>query len=238
MITYDKYKSKENFSNINKQVLNVKENIDNIRFFSNILDVVSITRLEETTEDSTNSLYIIKDYELYTTTNSYNDLKCPLCKKKDCLNHYKEYKRNITLYINSYKIEALITITVLECNHCRKSKVKKQHYHALLPVCIFPYHIYSSNSVIKTIYEKEILNLKIEDIVERRKISHQLLYKWLKGFKQYLLSSYSILETNTLTDTVIEIQEALYWFISNFYQTYHHPFFLFRTTCVPLVITL
>lgn len=210
------------------------ENITNIDKFSNILEIISINEINYSTESSI--LNDIKDYENYAISNDFKDLKCPLCKHDNVLHYHKEYQRNITFNIDNYEVNAKISITVLECSYC-KNNTDKQHFHALLPIFIFPYHIYSESFILDVLNDRLINNKKIEEIIETRKISHQLFYKWLRGLKKYSVSASTILEIKAeITDIIKYIKKDPYLFLFQFFDNYYHPFFLFRLTCVPLVI--
>lgn len=181
-------------------------------------------------------LYLIKAYEISMRMNDFVCLKCPLCKHKHIFSYHKEYIRDIIFYVGEYEITAKLHITVLECSFC-KQQPEKQHFHALLPDFIFPYHIYSAILILDCLYERFIKKAKIEAIIEKRNISHQLFFKWLRGLKIYKFSSSTILSIEANIVLVItEINDNLYSFLNKFYQTYYHPFFLFRVTCIPLVI--
>lgn len=63
------------------------------------------------------------------------------------------------------------------------------------------------------------------------------MVKWLNGFKKYLTVSSTILETElSIKQVLIEIKRCKDEFQYSFYQDYFHPYFLFRATCVPLII--
>ena len=74
-------------------------------------------------------------------------------------------------------------------------------------------------------------------MLEERNISYQLYYKWLRGLDKYKTSASTILLVkNEIIEVIIKIKEDMYKFLSEFYLSYHHPFFLFKLTCVNLVI--
>ncbi len=209
--------------------------IDNLNNFSNIIEVIHINKLDF--QITSNILKDIKEYENYIKANDFSDLKCPLCKHDNVLHYHKEYQRDLIFQINDNEIISKITITVLECSYCKKMNKGKQLYHALLPAFIFPYHIYSGNIILDTLNKRLIEEEKIQQIIEKRNISHQLFYKWLKGFKKYSISASTILECdNNIIDIIKAIIKDPHSFLLKFFKTFYHPFFLFRLTCVPLVI--
>lgn len=113
----------------------------------------------------------------------------------------------------------------------------KQKYHALIPDFIFPYHAYSANYIIKTLYNLLINKIKVSELIRSRQISHQLLYKWLKGLNTYSIASSIVLHVEAKIITIIECLYLLNSsFLLEFYQTFNHPFF-FKPTCVPLSVT-
>lgn len=221
---------------IENKINKIKQDINEINNFSSKLEVVSINKIDET-EDNFDILYIINAYENITNTNDYSFCECPQCNHNNCMHYHKEYQRNIIFHIGGYEIIAKINIVVLECNFCKEVNKGKQHFHALLPDYIFPYHIFSSNIIIKALSDRVIKNIKIEIIIEKLNISHQLFYKWLRGLKKYLLTSSIILATQiNIKDILNKLIENKDEFLYLFYKEYHHPYFLFKLTCVPLVI--
>ncbi len=179
----------------------------------------------------------IKEYENYVKANDFSDLKCPLCKHDNVLHYHKEYQRDLIFQVSNDEIISKINITVLECSYCKEKNKGKQHYHALLPIFIFPYHIYSEEFILDTLNERLIEEEKIQEIIERRNISHQLFYKWLNGLKKYSASACTILGCNiNIIDIIKAIIKDPHLFLFQFFKNFYHPFFLFRLTCVPLII--
>lgn len=73
--------------------------------------------------------------------------------------------------------------------------------------------------------------------MESKRISHQLLYKWLNGLSAYRIVSSIILSiSGNLKDILSLINKDRFNFYQMFFDKYDHPFFLFRETCVPLAI--
>lgn len=179
---------------------------------------------------------LIKGYYNYCNTNLFNDLKCPCCKKTGLLHFHKTYERNIIYMVDDEIVEDTINITVLVCEHCKKNN-NCQKYHALLPFFIFPYHQYSSNTIIGSIYDRIINDMKLEAILEKVRITHKLFYDWIRKVNKYLLSSSIILKIKTDIKLVVEkIYKLNEKFLMEFYDAYNHPYFLFKLTCVPLRI--
>ena len=227
-------KSYKNFQN---DVEKVKVNIENIRDFSNILEVESINKLNLSSQNDTSILYYIKVYESLLTVNDYSNFKCPLCKKEHTLSFHKTYERNIIIHLDGYEVIAKISLIVLECAYCKEYNRNSQHYHAIIPDYIFPYHIYSSNIIMNCLIEHYLKELTIKQIIEQANISHQLYYKWLNELKKYLTVSSVILKTKAnIKEILTEIKSRLEELQYNFYQSYNHPYFLFKETCVPLII--
>ena len=152
------------------------------------------------------------------------------------MHFHKTYERNLIFYYDDCEIICRIDIIVLECSYCKEHNKDKQHYHALLPSFILPYHTYSSYIIMDTLYyglTKEQFNKMLEE----RNISYQLYYKWLRGLDKYKTSASTILLVkNEIIEVIIKIKEDMYKFLSEFYLSYHHPFFIFKLTCVNLVI--
>ena len=239
MITYNTGKIKSNLSKsmefVDKIIPTIKHDINSLKEFSNILEIESIRKIDNIST-SFDILYLIKAYEIKVQMNDFDNLKCPLCKHEHAFCYHKEYTRDIIFYVGQYEITAKINITVLECSFCKQNK-DIQHFHALLPDFIFPYHVYSGNLILDCLYERLIRNIKIQVIIEKRNISHQLFYKWLRELEKYKVSSSTILGTEVdIKQIITGIQTDLYSFLNRFYQTYYHPFFLFKVTCIPLVI--
>lgn len=239
MITYNTEKIKSNLTKsieaVDKVISTIKYNIHSLKDFSSILHVQSIRKVDNVSA-SFDILYLIKAYEISIQMNDFDNLKCPLCRHKYAFCYHKEYTRNIIFYVDQYEITAKIYITVLECSFCKQCQ-EAQHFHAILPDFIFPYHIYSSILILGCLYERLIEKAKIETIIEKRNISHQLFYKWLRGLEQYKLSSSTILGIEAdIKLLIVNINNNPYSFLNQFYQTYYHPFFLFKVTCIPLVI--
>ena len=227
----------KSYKNYRNDVEKVKINIENIRDFSNILEVESINKLNVSSQNDTSILYYIKVYESLLTINDYSNFKCPLCKKDHTLSFHKTYERNIILHLNGYEVIAKISLIVLECAYCKEYNRNSQHYHAIIPDYIFPYHIYSSNIIMNCLIEHYLKELTINQIIEQANISHQLYYKWLNEFNKYLVVSSVILKTKAnIKEILIEIKSRLEELQYNFYQSYNHPYFLFKETCVPLII--
>lgn len=237
MIAYSFNNDKGNINNkLFIEIENIKKDINLLKDFSSILEIVNIRKLDNISF-SYDILLFIKAYELLHQINDYSSFQCPLCGKKNILNFHKQYQRDCIFYVGNYEITAIVNITVVECSFCKENKEHIQHYHAILPSFLFPYHIYSSNIILDTIYQKEINQIKLNVIMSQRNISHQLLYGWLKGMKKYQLSASTILELpNVLEKIIIDVRKNLEQFLKLFYEQYHHSFFLFRLTCVPLVI--
>ena len=230
-------KIKNLFQKFEFEVNKVNNNIESIKEFTNIFNVECINKLDNNKENDTNVLYYLKAYEEIIKVNDYTFCKCPLCKKENTLIFHKIYERNIILHINGYEIIGKIKLIVLECKYCKKINKGKQHYHVLFPDFIFPYHIYSSNIIMKALIDKFVIKLKINEIIERARISHQLYYKWLKEFNKYLMVSSILLKTKTIIEEVLtEIETRLDELQYECFENYYHPYFLFKKTCVPLII--
>ena len=85
--------------------------------------------------------------------------------------------------------------------------------------------------------EHYLNELTINQIIEQANISHQLYYKWLNEFNKYLIVSSVILKVKAnIKEILTEIKNRLEELLYNFYQSYNHPYFLFKRTCVPLII--
>ena len=207
---------------------------DILNDFSILSDII-INKTNHISDDNT-ILNKIRDYETIRKINDYNEYKCPLCGKREVLYFHKTYERNLIFYYNNCELICKIEIIVLECSYCKKHNKGKQHYHALLPNFILPYHIYSSYIIIDTLY-LSLTKGQIIKIIDERNISHQLYYSWLRGIDKYKTSASTILLVkNEIIEVIIKIKEDMYKFLSEFYLSYNHPFFLFKLTCVNLVI--
>ncbi len=220
----------------------IENNINNIYEFSNILHNINITELSYPlkclAESNVNLLYMIKAYESYVCVNDFSHLACPSCGYSEHLHYHKSYDRNLIFYFNQYKIEAKIALAVLKCSYCSKKKNNPQKYHTIIPEFIFPYHIYSADTIIKTLYNNIINKIKLNQLMESLKISHQLFYQWVKGIHSYIMPSSVILQVKADIIAIVKsIYKFNYSFLLGFYNTYNHPFFLFKPTCVPLSIT-
>ena len=238
-----------NYQNINQNfkqmyqiyqndIKKVEDNIENIRYFSEFLEVISINKLKVKEQKSDILLYI-KIYELLLTINNYDSFKCPLCKKSNTFHYHKTYQRNIVFHYDDYEIVAKIELIVLECLYCKDYNRSIQHYHAIIPDFIFPYHIFSRDIIINCLIKRYIDKMLIRMVIEQANITHQLYYKWLKEFNKYLLVSSIILQTkNQIIDVLQEMKERLDKLQFGFYQNYNHPYFLFKLTCVDLAIML
>ena len=177
---------------------------------------------------------IIKAYDNYRDCNDFGDLICPLCKNKS-LKFHKTYERNLTYYINNELVNIKINIIVCKCNHCTKAH-NKQKYHAILPEFILPYVIYEASTIINAI-NAYLRKEKLNEILEKLKITHKLFYDWLRKIKIYTLSSSIVLKTiDDINIVVLEIVNTNSIFLKDFYDIYQHPFFLFKLTCIPLCI--
>ena len=224
--------------NYKKDINNVENNIENIKNFSNLLEIININKLNIKEKNTENILYYLKMYETILTINDYTSFKCPLCKKEHTLSFHKTYERNIIFHLFNYEIVAKIKLIVLECSYCKEYNKDIQHYHAVIPDYIFPYHTYSSNIIMNCLIEHYLNKLIIKEVIEQANISHQLYYKWLNEFNRYSLISSIILQTkNEIKEILKEIENGLEALQHSFYQNYNHPYFLFRKTCVFLVIT-
>lgn len=178
--------------------------------------------------------YAINCYYNYCDCNNYNDLKCPNCNNHS-LSFHKTYERNLTYYYNKKVYNIIINITVCKCDHCSKTE-STQKYHAILPDFVLPYIIYESSTIMKSLYDY-YNGIKVQQILERLEISHKLFYDWLKKLYTYSFSASIILEVDNNIKTVIfKIIEYDSMFLNIFYYNYNHPFFLFKSTCVPLCI--
>ncbi len=222
---------------INKVKKELSEDIHQIKTLSPVLEVRSIID-SDNTHNNFFILYIVIIIEYLLTINSYTSFRCPFCKHNHCLTFHKTYKRTIIFCLYGHEITAYISLIVLECSFCKNNKKAPQHYHALIPDGISPYHTYSTWIILDALSDRMIDKIKVQQIIEINKISHQLFYQWLNGFMAYQLSSSIVL--NVKNDEV-EILLALFHdpqnFFFRFFIQYYHPFFLFRKTCVPLAIT-
>lgn len=226
----------KSINKFNEKFTEISNDINKIKNFSSILEVSSIENTNMNNNDSYDTINEILLYEETYTINNYKELTCPCCKNKGTLSFHKLYPRNIVFTVGNYLITGTINLVVLECSHCKHFK-GRQHFHTLFPNFIFPYHSYSSEIILESIGEK-FDEQKIEDIVNKYKISHQLLYYWISIFNKYLLSCSIILKSQILIVLIIRrINENKRTFLELFYQQYFHPFFLNRKTCVPLAIT-
>lgn len=179
---------------------------------------------------------IIKIYNNYRDCNDFSNLKCPCCKKSGHLKFHKTYERNLSYYYNSQILDIKINIIVCKCTNCEQMH-NVQKYHALLPEFILPYSIYEASTIIKSINDY-FNHEKLVNIIEKLQINHKLFFDWLKKVNKYALSSSIVLKTKNDIKTVIsEIVKNNSQFLINFYDDYSHPFFLFKSTCVPLCIT-
>lgn len=240
MISLNNEKIKQDLEQLlkkhNKSIDLINENIENLKNFSEILEINSIVKLDTNYPNDLSLLYYLKYYEELIYVNDYHSFKCPLCKNNE-LSFHKTYFRNIVLHINNYEINATINLIVLECNYCKKYNKDNQHYHALIPDIIFPYHIYSSNIIMNVLIEKKLNKLKIEEIVLKYQISHQLYYIWLNELKDYMIVTSIILGCkNEITDILKELKINLEKLQYDIFKKYFHPYFLFKKTCVPLII--
>lgn len=241
MISLNNEKIKQTMNQLiekyNKSIDLINENINNLKHFSEILEINSIVKLDTTYPNDLSLLYYLKYYEELLYVNDYHSFRCPLCKKHNELSFHKTYSRSIVVHINNYEINATINLIVLECHYCKEYNKGNQHYHALIPDIIFPYHSYSSNIIINVLIEKELNKLKIEELILKYQISHQLYYKWLKELKEYMLVTSIILESkNEIIDILKELKIKLEKLQYDIFKQYNHPYFLFKKTCVPLII--
>ena len=221
----------KNFNLFLKNDVTFEDILNDFSILSNII----VNKIDNVSGDNT-ILNKIKDYETIRNINDYSEYRCPLCGKKEVLHFHKTYERNLIFYYDDYEVICKIDIIVLLCSYCKEHNKGKQHYHALLPSFILPYHTYSSYIIMDTLYyglTKEQFNKMLEE----RNISYQLYYKWLRGLDKYKTSASTILLVkNEIIEVIIKIKEDMYKFLSEFYLSYHHPFFLFKLTCVNLVI--
>jgi len=216
-----------------------EKSIDWINDYSELLIINNITTSDLVTNDDKDFLHFIKCYENLLHTNDFSMFKCPICKNHNFRFH-KLYTRNIVFNINKYLIEGTIGIIVIECQNCKeKHNIDNdiQHYHAILPDAIFPYHAFSSSIILNALSDK-IKKIKNEIILNRYQISRQLLNKWLKIFEQYLVSSSTILKIMIDKQLIIQgIINTKNRFQYQFFEIYFHPYFLNKRTCVTLAIT-
>lgn len=180
---------------------------------------------------------IFNSYNTYVNCNIFDDLRCPCCKNKGVLSFHKTYPRNFSYIENDNKIDVLLDIAVLKCEHCTKCN-NKQKYHALLPFFVLPYHIHEASMIINAAYQYILKQMKLREILERLKITHKLFYDWIKKINKYLLPASIILkENNDLIKVIKKIYSYKEQFLIEFFYNYQHPYFLFRITCIDLCIT-
>ncbi len=176
--------------------------------------------------------YAVKMYYHYCDCNNFNNLKCPCC-RKCLLSFHKRYERNLVYYYNGKVNNITVNIAVCKCEECSKIK-DRQKYHAILPDFVLPYIIYEASAIMKVLsdyYNK----MKIQQIIDKYQICHKLLYDWIKKINIYSFSASVVLGINNIVTTVISnIIDQNSSFLNRFYYDYHHPFFLFKSTCVPL----
>ncbi len=175
--------------------------------------------------------YAIEKYNHYCNCNDFHNIKCPSC-RKESLSFHKRYERNL-IYYNGKMQNTIICIVVCKCEECSKFS-GKQKYHAILPDFILPYTVYESSTVMNAL-DDYYNNMKIQQILERLEIRHKQFYDWIKKLNIYSFPSSIVLGINNDIKIIIEsIVKQKNDFFNQFYYDYHHPFFLFKLTCVPL----
>ncbi len=115
---------------------------------------------------------LIKEYE---SEENYEYIECPHC-KSDNLIRYGSYKRNIGILGNYFKIK----IKRVKCKNCNCT-------HALIPSFIMPYFQNEVNFIVLGITLRELEEEKITEVSEILNVTRQLIYFWIRRFKNHLM---------------------------------------------------
>lgn len=165
----------------------------------------------------------IDDYENYVSANDFSTQYCPKCKIKGKFKRNTKYQRNLTYKNNEEIVNDVMTIYVVECRSCGR-------YHALLPGFLFPYHIFSAPIIVEVLHQRLCNSLKLLKIVDKYKITHQLMYYWLKllrKFQGYISTVFDEIVLQ-LVDQLNKMFDDLELFTKNFHIQHKFMFFLFK----------
>ncbi len=163
--------------------------------------------------------------------NNYSKFKytSPCCGAKHSLTRHAYYCRHIIYIENgSLKINELKILRV-KCSSCNTT-------HAILPNDVIPYSIYSFTFTFQVLYLYYNKNkLKNKDILNKYRISHQVLYHLISKFIYFLQECILFLRTlNCFTQDPLEILEAIkyqHYHVENFLYSYffnNRKFFLMK----------
>jgi transposase len=145
--------------------------------------------------------------------------KCPNCGAIGQFKAHGDYERHVIVLIDEKVHHEIIRIKRVKCLSCCRT-------HALLPSFIIPYCSYTYSFILKCLEERVINRTKLVEVCEQYDISFQLLYSWLKRFKEHHVQSYQVYGRGRLflKETLVQILQDFSSFINLFYQEHRYPF--------------
>jgi hypothetical protein len=161
-------------------------------------------------------------YEYYNKvdTYSYKDY-CTNCKSINDFSKHSTYERNCVFLNDSNSLsETTIIITVVKCNNCSK-------YHALIPSFLFPYHVYSSMTILFVLNKrKEEKELKLLKFLDSLNINYYTYFYWYNKSFIILTKSTTIIgnliKNNNTISYIISFFDD---FVTNYYKNFKLIFF-------------
>jgi len=108
------------------------------------------------------------------------DYTCPKCGANHCFTRHGSYSRSVCVLGNSSDIsEIRLTILRVKCTSCNST-------HAVLPVDVIPYKIYSLSCIVFLLTQHFVSGRSILDICAEFNISFQLMYLFIHYFLTFI----------------------------------------------------
>lgn len=116
---------------------------------------------------------------------------CPCCGSKNSLTRHAKYERYICLFENNVFVCHTITILRLKCKSCNTT-------HAILPVNVIPYKIFSFTIIRICLTKYFIEGMSGPEISLMYKISVQMVYLFIKEYRDEQASCINFLRANNI----------------------------------------
>ncbi|SFR72348.1 DUF6431 domain-containing protein [Anaeromicropila populeti] len=166
--------------------------------------------------------------------------QCPTCGTSHSLRRHGTYKRNVVTVQNGCIYEEKRTLLRLKCISCG-------HTHAILPVDIIPFRIYTASAVMALCTSIYVFKKPVLTVSNETSVSFPLLYLFLRLFHSFLprilLSCHNFLRPS-YKSSAIELLQMLYCtysfsdFLICYLETYKMPIFYTHRSGIYCMISI
>ncbi|MEG0578398.1 MAG: DUF6431 domain-containing protein [Niameybacter sp.] len=141
----------------------------------------------------------LKDY-IQNISNNYTSTQytCPKCGAKHAMRRHGFYTRHVLTIENNTFHDHTLSVLRLQCTSCNST-------HAVLPMDVIPYSIYSLSTVLLLISKVLVEQISLTETAYHFNLSYQLISFFIKRFLSFesdariLLKELHILDTLTLS---------------------------------------